>query len=112
MSIPRTATGRLLRLGIVVLTLGTAITHLSLNFPDPVFLGNGLGYLVLLALLYGPFHPLAPYRSTIRLVLIGYTLLTIVLWIVFGYRTVLGYTNKTNEVLLVVLLVIEARRAR
>jgi len=35
-------------LGIVLLTLGTAVTHLLLNFPDPIFLGNGVDYLLLL----------------------------------------------------------------
>jgi hypothetical protein len=40
---------------IGLLTLGTALTHISLLFPDSVFIANGLGYLVLLAALWrGP----------------------------------------------------------
>ena len=97
---------------IVLLTLGTALTHLLLNFPDPVFILNGFGYLVLRAALCGLIAPLAPHTTTTRRLLIGYTLLTILLWIVFGARTILGYTNKLNEVLILVLLVTEARRAR
>src|SRR3712207_6906971 len=34
-----------LRICVVVFTLGTAVIHLQLNFPDPVFILNGLGYL-------------------------------------------------------------------
>lgn len=112
MRTPHTTPAPLLRVGIVLLTLGTAITHLLLNFPDPVFILNGVGYLLLLAALCGLITPLAPHTAMIRRLLIGYTLLTILLWVVFGARTTLGYTNKLNEVLLVVLLVIEARRAR
>lgn len=112
MHTPITTTAPLLRLGIVLLTLGTAITHLLLNFPDPIFIANCVGYLLLLAALCGLIPQLAPYATTTRSLLIGYTLLTILLWVVFGFRTTIGYTNKLNEVLLVVLLVIEARRAR
>ena len=99
-------------LGIVLLTLGTAITHLLLNFLDSKFILNGFGYLLLLAALCGLIPPLAPHTAMTRFLLIGYTLLTILLWIVFGARNTLGYTNKINEVLLVVLLAIEAWRAR
>lgn len=45
-----------LRAGIIILVLGTASIHLTLNFPDPVFILNGLGYLALLAALYLPFR--------------------------------------------------------
>ena len=43
------STNIILRIGIIVLTLGTAFTHISLNFPDPLFILNGMGYLTLLA---------------------------------------------------------------
>lgn len=48
-----------LRIGIIVLTAATALIHLQLNFPDPVFILNGLGYLTLLAALYLPVPQLA-----------------------------------------------------
>ena len=38
-----------IRIGVVLLTLTTAAVHLSLLFPDPAFILNGLGYLALLA---------------------------------------------------------------
>lgn len=106
----RTAAGSLLRGAIVLLTLGTALTHLALNFPDPIFILNGLGYLALLAALYLPLPILARRHRLIRRALIGYTALTVVLWIAIGARSPIGYVNKINEVALIVLLFLEGRR--
>jgi uncharacterized metal-binding protein len=108
----RTATDTLIRAGIIVLTFGTALTHMSLLFPDLVFLLNGFGYLVLLGALYLPIPQSARHRRMVRWVLIGYTTLTIVLWLLFGLRTTIGYINKLNEIALIVLLLIEDRRMR
>jgi hypothetical protein len=101
-----------LRVGIVALTLGTALIHLSLNFPDLGFMLNGLGYLTLLAALCLPVPQLARYRDIVRWVLIGYAALTILLWILLGDRTAIGYTAKAIEVALITLLLLEARRSR
>ena len=100
-----------LRTGIVLLTLGTALIHLQLAFPDPVFILNGLGYLTLLAALYLPIPRVARYRNTVRWVLIGFTALTIFLWILLGARTPIGYIDKAIEVALIALLLLEARRS-
>jgi hypothetical protein len=108
---PRTSTDGLIRAGIIVLTVATALTHISLLFPDPVFILNGLGYLGLLGALYLPIPMLAPYRRQIRWLLIGYTLLTIGLWLAFGERTWIGYLNKLSEVVLIALLLLEQRRS-
>ena len=110
MTTSRTSTDNALRAGIVLLTLGTAVIHLQLAFPDPAFILNGLGYLALLAALYLPIPQLARYRNAVRWVLIGYTALTIFLWILFGARTSIGYTAVTIEVALIALLLLEARR--
>ena len=99
----------ILRLAVIALTLGTAVTHLSLAFPDPAFMLNGLGYLALLAALYLPLPALARHAGVTRRVLIGYTLLTIILWIAFGLRAPIGYLNKLNEVALIAALLSEAR---
>lgn len=101
-----------LRVAIIVLTLGTALTHLTLNFPDPIFILNGLGYLTLLGALVLPFPALDPYRRSARWLLIGFTALTIVLWLVIGQRSTIGYVNKLNEVLLLLCLFIEESRSR
>jgi len=107
-----TATDTLIRVGVIVLTFGTALTHMSLLFPDVVFLLNGFGYFVLLGALYLPIPPLIRYRRYLRWLLIGYTLLTMALWFMFGLRTWLGYANKLNELALLTLLVIEDRRTQ
>ena len=101
-----------IRVGIVALTLGTALIHLSLNFPDLGFMLNGLGYLTLLAALCLPVPQVARHRDIVRWVLIGYAALTIFLWILLGDRTAIGYTAKAIEVALITLLLLEARRSR
>jgi len=100
-----------LRTGIVVLTLGTACIHFSLNFPDPGFILNGLGYVALLAALYLPVPQLARYGNVVRWILIGYAALTILLWILFGDRTLTGYTAKAIEIALITLLLLDARKS-
>jgi uncharacterized membrane protein len=61
-----TSSPSVLRLGVIVLALTTAIIHLYLgsSFGDPVFVLNGLGYLALFAALYLPISQLAQYRNT------------------------------------------------
>lgn len=106
------AAGTALKAGIVLLTLATAVVHLQLNFPDPVFILDGLGYLALLAALYLPIPQLAGYRNAARWALVGYTALMILLWVLFGARTAIGYADKLIEVLLITLLLVDARRSR
>ena len=112
MTTSRTNVDNALRAGIVLLTLGTALIHLQLAFPDPAFILNGLGYLALLAALYLPIPQLARYRNAVRLVLIGYTALTIFLWILIGARAPIGYIDKAIEVALIVVLLLEVRNSR
>jgi hypothetical protein len=111
MTTSRTSADTALRVGIVLLTLATALIHLQLAFPDPAFILNGLGYLTLLAALYLPVPRLARYRNAVRWVLIGFTALTILLWILLGARTPIGYADKAIEVALILLLLLEARRS-
>jgi hypothetical protein len=108
----QTTTDTVLRIVIAVLTLGTALIHLQLNFPDPVFILNGLGYLTLLAALYLPIPQIARYRDVVRLVLAGYAALTIFLWILLGARTPVGYVDKVIEIALISLLLLDAHRSR
>src|SRR5574338_1092718 len=96
--------------GIILFTLATAILHISL-FPDIMFTLNGLGYL---ALLGAYFLPLAFFQQKHNLVwwaLVGYTALTIVLWLIMGDKNFVagtssatGYYAKAAEVLLLALL--------
>ncbi len=101
-----------IRAAVVLLTMITAAIHISLLFPDPVFILNGLGYLTLLAALYLPIPRFAPYERVLRWTLIGYATLTILLWVAIGERTPLGYSTTADEVALVVLLILEGRRLR
>lgn len=103
-------TNTAIRAGIIVLTLATALIHLQLNFPDPVFILNGLGYLTLLSALYLPIPQLSRYRNITRWALIGFTALTIFLWILFGARIPIGYIDKIIEIALITLLLLDARR--
>ncbi len=112
MNASRESSGIAVRAGIAVLTLATALIHLQLNFPDPVFILNGLGYLGLLAALVVPVPRLERYRNQVRLALVGYTALTIFLWILFGARTPIGYADKVIELALIALLLVEASRSR
>jgi len=107
-----TSTDTLLQIGIVLLTLGTAIIHFSLNFPDPGFILAGLGYLALLASLYLPVPYVTRYRLVVPWIFTGYAALTIFLWILLGERTTIGYTDKVIEIALILLLLFEARRPR
>lgn len=99
-----------LRIGVILLTLATAIIHLQLNFPDPAFILNGLVYLGLLGLLCLPIPQLANYQSKVRWALIGFAALTIFLWVLLGRPyTPIGYIDKIIELALISLLLIEAR---
>ena len=110
MNVSLTPRDRLLRACIIGLAIVAALIHISLLFPDPVFIMNGLGFLGLLGALYLPIPQLAGWRRQIRWLLIGYTLLTIALWVAFGSRIPIAYISKAAEVLLVVCLLIENRR--
>ncbi|NJN81352.1 MAG: hypothetical protein HC802_03095 [Caldilineaceae bacterium] len=76
-----------LQYGIILLTLTTALIHISLLFPDTLFILNGLGFLVLLAALYLPIAQLRPYQGMVRWLLIAYTAVTLIIWIFIGSRT-------------------------
>lgn len=111
-AVSRSGVDTSIRIGVVVLTLIAAIVHLSLLFPDPVFILNGIGYLTLLAVLYLPVPRLVPHRRVVRWALVGYTTLTILAWVAIGERTLLGYSTTAGEVALVILLLVENRRMR
>ena len=102
-----------LRVGVIALTIGTAMIHLYLGLQGfPLFILNGLGYLTLLAALTLPIPWISDYRNLTRWVLVGYTTLTIFLWILVGARNSIGYADKIIEIVLVALLVLEASRLR
>ena len=102
----------LLQAGIALLTLATAVIHLMLLFPDTLFILNGLGYLVLLALYFLPIPIARENRNLIRWAFIGYTAITIVLWAVMNFPdqyNVLGFVTKAIEAVLIILLLADRR---
>lgn len=103
--------------GVLLCALITAFIHIYLSFqfvksPDIVFLLNGLGYLALIAALYLPIAALSAYRTPLRWLLIAYTALTIVLWILLGARTAVGYFDKLVEIALIIFVWLDYQRSR
>jgi hypothetical protein len=99
--------------GIILSGLATALLHLSL-FPqlglDPIFL-NGFGYLALLAAYFLPTPFFQQRHKLVWWALFGYTLLTIILWIILGDKqfvpgtsSAIGYYAKAAEVFLLAFL--------
>jgi hypothetical protein len=107
------------QIGIIVLTILTAVIHviLAIIAPDPtftpLFLLNGVGYLTLLAGLFLPIPFARQNRGLLRWVLIGFTALTILAWLFMGDKTLpqaaMGYVTKAIEVVLIILLLIDRR---
>lgn len=94
---------------IAILALLTAGIHLTLLFPDVLFILNGLGYLTLLAAYLLPIPVARDRRALVRWAFIGFTVVTILAWLAIGVKTWpeggLGYVTKAIEVLLVIALV-------
>lgn len=100
------------QIGIIALTLVTALIHLALRLPDLLFILNGLGYMALLAGLYWPVQQLWGVRAPIRWGLLVYTIITILAWLVLGDKQMaLGYITKVVELALIGLLLVENYQA-
>lgn len=96
------------QIAIVILTLATALIHISLLFPDVLFILNGLGYLTLLAAYFLPLPFVKDNRGLVRWAFMAYIIVTILAWIAMGDKSwpagALGYITKLIEIVLVVLL--------
>ena len=96
---------------LIGLVAVTAVIHLFLGFDfgNTLFILNGFGFLALIAGYY--FIPqLASQRGLIRMVLMGFTAVTIVLYFVFNWPDVwgpLGLITKAVEVGIIALLAME-----
>lgn len=96
--------------GIILFTLATAFLHVTL-YPDIMFTLNGLGYLGLLGAYFLPISFFQQKHNLVWWVLVGYTALTIVLWVIMGDKTFVagtssatGYYAKAAEVILLAFL--------
>ena len=108
--------------GIIVLALITAVLHLLAAFdkqlfpdsPDPLFILNGVGYIGLLGAYFLPIAFFQQKHNLVRQGFMGYTVLTIVAWLViwvgfsvirdgipfFSHDSVYGVPAKIAEVIL------------
>lgn len=77
---------------------------------DLLFTLNGLGYLGLLAAIFLPIPILVRFRPALRILMILYTLLTLIIWVAIGERTLIAYVDKLAEAALVVLLWLDRSR--
>ena len=96
--------------GIILFTLATAFLHITL-YPDIMFTLNGLGYLGLLGAYFLPISFFQQKHNLVWWVLVGFTALTIVLWVIMGDKTFVagtssatGYYAKAAEVILLAFL--------
>ena len=103
--------------GIILAAVATAILHITL-FPDIMFTLNGLGYLGLLGAYFLPISFFQQRHNLVWWALIGYTALTIVLWVVMGEKDFnasptapIGYYAKAAEVLLLIFLWLDKPRS-
>jgi hypothetical protein len=102
-----------IQIGIIVLGLATAAIHMSLLFPDPLFIMNSLGYLTLLGLYFLPIGLFQKYHRLVRWGFIAFTLVTILGWVLIGDKgMMLGWITKAIEVGLIVLLFLDGRREK
>jgi hypothetical protein len=104
------ATLRPVGIGIIILTILTALIHITLA--EPLLILNGLGYLALLAALYLPLFK--RWQRFVRWVFAGYILLTIVLYFVFHpngawQQDGLGLVTKLIELILLLLLIYDGQ---
>jgi hypothetical protein len=107
-----------LPVAIVLLTLFTAGCHLylglrglgrPLNLLTVAFILNGLGYLALLAAMNLPIPQLAGYRHQVPWALMGFTALTVLVWVVLNAGLGIGSISlatvtKADELVLISLL--------
>ena len=96
--------------GIILSSLATAFLHITL-YPDIMFTLNGLGYLGLLGAYFLPIPFFQQKHNLVWWAMLGYTALTIVLWVVMGDKTFVagtssatGYYAKAAEVILLAFL--------
>ena len=105
-----------IQIGIILLTVATALIHFSLLFPDTLFILNGLGYLTLLGAYFLPIDFLRDRHNLVRWLFIAFTAVTILGWVAIGDKSwpggALGYVTKLIEVGLISLLFVDGRQSR
>jgi hypothetical protein len=103
-----------LKSAVIVLGVATGLIHLYLNvrlgYLDIPFTLNGLGYLALSTAIAVPLPMLAGKEKLLHYGFMGFTLITIIGWLVIGNKSdLLGIVDKVIEVLLIVALWLRVR---
>ena len=105
------------QIGIVISDLVAAFLHVSL-FPDIMFTLNGLGFAGLLGAYLLPIPFFQERHKLVWWGLVGYTLLTMILWVImgekaftFGASSATGYYAVVTELILVALLWVDKPKA-
>lgn len=109
-----------LQIGIILLALATAGIHLYFVLFDAeinqlfrfLFTGNFLAYVILSAALYLPVGPLSSLRPITRFLLVGLAVVAIAGYLYVGVFDLLGWIDKGIEVVLIVLLLVDAGTSR
>lgn len=101
----------ILRFTIFFLILVTATVHVVLALPTGIlaFYLNAAGFYVLAFAYISPVQYFN--RKHVVLVLYGYTIVTLVLWVILGDRSLVAYLDKVVELLIIGLLWVEQRLA-
>jgi uncharacterized membrane protein YfhO len=100
----------LLLAGIVVATLITGVIHYT--FGGMMFLLNSFGYVTAAVVVIASLFVLQRLRVLVLIGLAGYTIVTIVGWVVMGSRFDLAYFTKAVELVLLALIGVYLARHR
>jgi hypothetical protein len=112
----------LLQIGIILLAVTTALIHLYLSVKGfmmgqrgpllVMFILNFVGYIVLVTALYLP--SLQRIQSITRWILIAFTTVTVIMWYLIsaGHPGIEDYVDKLVELVLIILLLVEAFQPR
>lgn len=96
--------------GIVVATLITGAIHYT--FGGIMFMLNSIGYVTAAVVVVASLFVLQRLRVLVLIGLAGYTIVTIVGWVVMGSRFDLAYFTKAVELVLLALIGIYLARHR
>lgn len=113
------------QIGVIILALAAASVHLYIWFIEGIFsglapeqqmgaiyqvlfVGNFLGYVTLLCALYLPISSLARFRPVVRTIIISIAFASVASYFHVGAYDTLGHITKVIEVLLIMLLTVDA----
>jgi hypothetical protein len=105
------------RIGIIISNLATTFLHVTL-FPDIVFTLNGLGFAGLLGAYLLPIPFFQERNKLVWWGLVGYTALTMLLWVIMGEKIFVAGTSSATgyyafgaEIIMLILLWLDKPKA-